>query len=144
MRPLQSVKHGLHLVPRQHDRQALGRLGRLHSRQPGQFEAQGLLVKKQQRTLGLILRRRRHPPCNRQVRQKGRHLLSAQLARMPLARKDNKSSNPIYIRLFRTETVMSKAQAPAHIVQQARLARPDDPFPVHLGPTIRRYPVDLM
>lgn len=53
-----------HLVARQHNRQTLRRLRLGNVIEPRRFHAEHLFVQKQNRTLGLILRRRRHVADN--------------------------------------------------------------------------------
>lgn len=54
-----------------------------------------------------------------QMRQKRLHLHRSQLARMTLAKMQDKSSNPIDIRLLGANAVVFEADFPAHLIEQA-------------------------
>ena len=89
---------------------------------PRQLDAQHLLVQKQNRTLGLILRRRRHIARARQVAQKPFHMTSGQGSRVLLAKINDVTFNPINLGLPGAQRVMLDPDAVTHLIQQTARA----------------------
>ena len=120
MGTLQSLKQRPHLGPGQHHGQALGRAGLRHVIEPRQRDLKHFPVKKQKRTLGLILRRCRDIAGHRQMGEKRLHLDRPHVFWMLLAKMANKSFNPVKIGLLGTETVVLDPDFSPHLVEQAR------------------------
>ena len=118
----QARQHARHLLARQHHRQSLRhpRLG--NAVKPRQLLAQHLLVKKQQRTLRLVLRRRRHITLAGEMAQEPLNMDGGQLRRVPLAKINDVAFNSIDICLLGADGVVLDADAVAHLIEEtARL-----------------------
>src|SRR5262249_29096682 len=108
-------EHAAHLFAAKHHRQPR-RLGRPQSAiEPSQFFAKKLLIQKQQRAEGLVLRRSRYIPLYRQITEKLGNLLFSELARMPFAMKENEAANPIHIGLLGPSAVVPCAHKRAQL-----------------------------
>ena len=116
---LQPRQQRHHFGTRQHHRQAARRPRRLDVVEPGQLDLKHLAVKEQQRALGLVLGRCRHPPSHRQMGQKLADLGRPHVPRVALAKMPDKSFNPIQIGLLGTQAVVQKPDAAANLLQQA-------------------------
>lgn len=76
------------------------------------------LVEQQQRTQGLMLRGRRHMALHGHVRQKCFAFLTPHLFGMAFLMKQNKTSRPIDVGIFRTDRVMLRVQDVPPLVEQ--------------------------
>jgi hypothetical protein len=76
------------------------------------------LVEKQQRTQGLILRRRCHMALHGQVGQKRIDFRTPHLGGMAFLMKQHKTLRPIDIGIFSTDGVMLRVQDVPHLVEQ--------------------------
>ena len=102
-----------------HHRQALGYTRPGDAVKPRQLLAQHLFVKKQQRTLRLILRRRRHVTLAGEVAQEPLDMDGRQLRWVPLAKINDVAFNPIDIGLLGADLIVLDADAVAHLIEQA-------------------------
>jgi hypothetical protein len=93
---------------RQHDREA-ARLARLEGADERQGHFQRLLIKKQQRVKGLILRARGDVSPYHQVGEKGLNMSRPQLQGMALVVKQHIAHDPVDVRLFRPPGIAARS-----------------------------------
>jgi hypothetical protein len=119
VRSMQAAQHCGYLLAGQHNGQSNGFLCALDAVQPGQLVAEHLLVQKKQRTLCLILRRRRDVVNDGKIGQEKLDLGGAHRRWVSLAVETDEASNPIDVRLLGADAVMAKADSIAYLVEQA-------------------------
>src|SRR5437763_4124295 len=115
-------EHRAHFITAQHHRQPRRLARPQRAVEPPQLFLEKLLIQKQQRAEGLVLRRRRYFPLYCQVTEKLNDLFFAELARMPFTMKQNETANPIHIRLLSAPAVASRAHKSAHLIKEFGLA----------------------
>jgi hypothetical protein len=106
MNSLHPVENALHLVARQHHRQARRPLGSHHAVEPRQVNAQDLPVQEQQGRQRLVLRRRGHLAFHGQVCEKGLDFARPHVPRMALVVEEDESPRPLNILCFGSDTIM--------------------------------------
>lgn len=111
-------EYRLHLIPRQHHRQALGPFGLDDVIKPRQFDLQNLAIQEQNRGQCLILRRSGNLALDCKMRQKHLHLWRPHLARMTQAVKPNEKTHPLDIRVFGTYAVVQPPDLVTELIQQ--------------------------
>jgi hypothetical protein len=116
-------EHFQTFLARKHHGQALRTLGSYHRIQPRQRHIQHTFVEKQQRGQGLRLSRRRDVMPQREVRQKGFHVLAPEFPGMTLAMKQNVAPDPTDVLLLGTVAVATEPDRVADVVEQARFMR---------------------
>jgi hypothetical protein len=131
MRPRHRRQQSLRLHRRQHHRQPRRSRRSLNVPQIPQLHLQHLSVKKHQGIQRLILSGHRHLLSRSQITQETLHLRRPQLARMPLAVKENKPLDPLAVSLFRAQGIMFKPHHLAHLIQQFQFRIGAKPFPNH-------------
>lgn len=75
---------------------------------------------KQQRGQGLTVRRGGHLPLDRQVAEKGGHLIASHLQRVPQFMEADEGLAPVHISLLGAKAVVQHTHLAAHLIQQAR------------------------
>ena len=85
--------------------------------EPGQIPAEHVLVEKEQRRERLVLRGRRHLPVTREVVQKRRYLLGAELSGMALAGEIDKALDPMDVRFLRAVAVVQSPNSVTHALE---------------------------
>lgn len=102
---------------RQDDRELRRAAHPLDAGEVGQLAIEHLLVKKEERAEGLVLRGSGDLGINRQMTQKGGDLLFAHFEGVSLSVKEDEASNPVRIEFFGAQTVMFDPQMPADAVE---------------------------
>jgi hypothetical protein len=98
---------------------------------------QHLLVQKQQRRLGLVLRRSRHRALDRQMTQKRRHLDRIHVEGMAFFMEQNEAPNPLHIGILGPNAVVPEPNLLTHPVKQTHgLKSP----PITLKPSPKSWP----
>ena len=110
------------LLARQDHRQAHRRFRRLDPFEPRQRLPEDLLVEEQDRTLGLVLRRGRHPLRDREVGQERLNLRGPHVAGVPLVVMQHEAPDPVHVRLLGTDAVVLSPDPVAELVQETGLS----------------------
>jgi len=80
------------------------------------------LVEEQHRTLGLVLRRGRHPLRDREVSQECLDLRRSHVPGVSLVVMQHKASDPVHIRLLRPDAIVLPPDPVPDLVQQTGLS----------------------
>jgi len=119
-RPGGSLENRPHLVHREHHGQSTRLLRLLHIVQPRELDAEDFPIQKQERRLGLVLRRGGDVTHDRQMRQERLHRGSAQVARMPFAVVQHVPANPVGVNILGTDAVVLETDPVSYLVQRTR------------------------
>jgi hypothetical protein len=106
------------LVAGKHHRQALRRLGARDAVQPGQLDAEHLLVEEEERALRLILGGRRNPAFDGQMREERLDLRGAHLGRMASPVEDDEAPHPVGVCFLGPDAVVLEADLLAQAVEK--------------------------
>ena len=120
-RARQLLQDAANFIPAQHhrhpDRQARPR----HRVEPAEFDAEHVLVQKQQGAERLILRGGTQAALDREPGQKRRHFRGAHLGRVRLSMEHDVAANPVDIRLLGPAAVVPRSDDVPHPIQELEL-----------------------
>jgi hypothetical protein len=127
------------LRARQHDRQAGRPFCRLDAFEPRQRRPENFLVQEQDRTLGLVLRRGRHPLGHREVGQEPLDLRRPHVAGVSLVVMQYEAADPVYVRLLGPDAIVFAPDPVPNLVQQTGLSVTHTDLRRCLLPGVRGY-----
>ena len=122
----QGHKRTLHFVPTEDDRQFHRSLGSFDRTELAWIKSQDVPVEENQGVQGLVLRRGRHVPRHRQVREERLNLRCAHVLGMPLLMKENEVPNPMDIGFLGPNGKVLESDHLPHLIQKFDLRIGDE------------------
>ena len=118
--PVEARHDRPHLFARENHGKFRGLLRAHDVLHPAKFLPKNLLVEKQNRAQGLILRRRRHVAGHGKMREERLNLDLAHFARVPLAVEDDEAANPVGVSLLGADAVVAHPDRVTHPIEETR------------------------